>query len=134
MSEPAAKAFSPAPRTTMQRNASSADSSRMASPRRAHIALFSAFSRSGLLSATVAMPPSRETRMGSADVAMACGALAGLLLDRDAAGLDQLRVLDDLAREELRELLGADRLRLRADFLELGFLLGQPHDLVDLPI
>src|SRR5688572_31857727 len=65
MSAPAAKAFSPAPRTTTQRSSPSADSSRMTFPSPAHIALLSALRRSGLFSVTVAMTPSQATRTGS---------------------------------------------------------------------
>ena len=63
MSLPGAKALPPAPRSTMQRTASSADSSRIASPSRCHIGLVSAFSLSGRFSTTVAMAPSRSTRI-----------------------------------------------------------------------
>jgi hypothetical protein len=65
MSLPGANALPPAPRSTTQRSASSADSSRIASPRRCHIGLVSALSLSGRLSTTVAMKPSRSTRMVS---------------------------------------------------------------------
>ena len=61
MSAPAAKALVPAPRSTTQRRASSAESSAITAPRRSQIARLSAFSRSGLFSATVAILPSRVT-------------------------------------------------------------------------
>jgi len=59
-----ARSAEKSPRTTTQRKASSADNWRIDSPSPAHIALFSALKRSGLLSVTVAIAPSRETRMG----------------------------------------------------------------------
>src|SRR2546422_2170593 len=49
MSAPAAKAFSPAPRTTTQRSDSSFPSSFASNPSRSHIARSSAFMRPGLL-------------------------------------------------------------------------------------
>src|SRR5712692_6336129 len=63
MSAPAAKAFSPAPRMTMQRSDLSASSSRIASPSRFHEPSPSAFNLPGLLSVTVAMSPSRARRI-----------------------------------------------------------------------
>src|SRR5260221_9048023 len=65
MSAPAANALSPAPRSTTQRKPESADNSPIAMPSFSHIGLLSALSLSGLLSATVAMTPSRVTRTGS---------------------------------------------------------------------
>src|SRR5712692_7799490 len=63
MSAPAAKAFSPAPRLTMQRRDLSASRSRIASPSRFHEPSPSAFNLPGLLSVTVAMSPSRARRI-----------------------------------------------------------------------
>src|SRR5712692_4050540 len=63
ISAPAAKAFSPAPRMTMQRKTLSASSSRIASPSRFHEPSPSAFNLPGLLSVTVAMSPLRARRI-----------------------------------------------------------------------
>src|SRR5438034_11567663 len=60
MSAPAAKAFSPAPRTTTQRSDSSFWSSFASNPSRSHIARSSAFMRPGLESVT----RSEERRVG----------------------------------------------------------------------
>ena len=62
MSLPGENAFSPAPRTMMQRSASSADSASIASPSARHIAFVSALSFSGRSRTTVAIGPSRVTR------------------------------------------------------------------------
>ncbi len=74
MSLPGEKALSPAPRMTMQRSESSAESSLIRAPRRTHIGFVIAFSFSGRLSVTVAMPSSRCTRMRSG---MGAGFLEG---------------------------------------------------------
>ena len=58
---PAAEGLGAAPRSTTQRNVSSVESSRITSPSRAHVGLFNAFNRCGLLSATVATSPARVT-------------------------------------------------------------------------
>src|SRR5207253_9731360 len=63
MSLPGENARSPAPRTTTQRTASSADSASIATPSSRHIARVSALSFSGRFSSTVAMAPSRSTRI-----------------------------------------------------------------------
>src|SRR5882672_1706436 len=71
-SAPEAKACPPAPRSTTQRSALSASSSRIVSPRRFHMARLSAFSRSGLLRVTVAMSPLRPRRI-SPDMSCSLG-------------------------------------------------------------
>src|SRR5438876_591606 len=65
MSLPGENAFSPAPRTMMHRRSSSLDRPSIAAPNSCHIGLVSAFSFSGRFSTTVAMGPSRVTRMSS---------------------------------------------------------------------
>src|SRR4051812_1867737 len=63
MSAPAANASAPAPRSTMQRSASSAERSFITRASSRHIAIVSAFNLPELLSTTVAMSPSRVTSM-----------------------------------------------------------------------
>jgi len=63
MSLPGENARSPAPRRIRQRSVSSADSASTVSPRRFHIGLVSALSFSGRFSTTVAIGPSRSTRI-----------------------------------------------------------------------
>src|SRR5512144_1222000 len=65
MSLPGENAFSPAPRTMMQRRASSAESRVIASPSACHIAFVSALSFSGRSRTTVAIGPARSTRICS---------------------------------------------------------------------
>jgi hypothetical protein len=66
MSLPGENAFSPAPRTTTQRTVSSAESASIVAPSASHMPLVRAFSFSGRLSTTVAIGPSRSTRMTAA--------------------------------------------------------------------
>src|SRR5258706_14196500 len=68
MSAPAANASLPAPRSTMQRSASSADSASITRARSCHIDTVRALSFPGLLRLTVAMASSRSTRMAGTPV------------------------------------------------------------------
>src|SRR5450631_1029919 len=65
MSAPAQNALAPAPRRTTQRRSSSAESSRIRSPSSLHDARDNALSFAGWLSTTVAIAPSRSTRIRS---------------------------------------------------------------------
>src|SRR5258706_3639769 len=65
MSAPGLNAFSPAPRSTMQRSVSFALDSRIRSRTPIHIALLSAFSLSARLSTITARSPWRSSRTGS---------------------------------------------------------------------
>ena len=65
MSLPGENARSPAPRTMMQRTASSADSASTAVPSIPHMSRVSALSFSGRFSTIVAIAPSRSTRTRS---------------------------------------------------------------------
>src|SRR5690606_20950114 len=65
MSLPGANALSPAPRMTIQRNSSSAESDSIVSPSARHIDFVRALSFSGRLSTTVAISASRWTRIKS---------------------------------------------------------------------
>ncbi|MNT36743.1 hypothetical protein D3C72_1728480 [compost metagenome] len=68
MSLPGENAFSPAPRSSTQRTPSSRSSSRKVSPSRRQPSMVKALSFSGRFSTTVAMSPSRCSRMGEDSV------------------------------------------------------------------
>src|SRR5436190_23490412 len=97
MSAPAANDFSPAPRSTTQRNSSSADSSRIAAPSASHIGRPSAFNLAGLLSVTVATCPLRETRTGC---------MFGGSVNAQPRGLHYFRIFGDVGLDQRREFFG----------------------------